>query len=160
MIFRITQKLAMKIDEAPEVTLPPEDNPFRDWHATLFTADRYQYILWMNTPSLYTIISRGADIRDSTSFIRRFEASLGASFGEREKFIFNAHIAPSLHSFVFSKTSDRSMLGSMNELVHQAQFHLTDNGLSAWDTTDRLNQIPMKALGYRFSREALHELIK
>ena len=160
MIFRITQKLAKKIDEAPEAALPPEDNPFRDWHATLFTADRYQYILWMNTPSLYAIISRGANIGDSTSFIRRFEAALSASFGEREKFIFNAHISPSLHSFVFSKISDRSTLGSMNELVYQARFHLSEEGLSAWDTTDRINEIPMKALGYQFSREALHGLIK
>lgn len=39
MIFRLSQKLAKKIKEAPSQSLPPDPNPFADWSAHLFTAD-------------------------------------------------------------------------------------------------------------------------
>jgi hypothetical protein len=55
MIFRLTHKLAKKIRIAPLQNLPPDRNPFIDWTAHLFTAERVQYLIVTNTTSLYSL---------------------------------------------------------------------------------------------------------
>jgi Domain of unknown function (DUF6933) len=40
MIIRLSQKLAKKIKVTPTRVLSPDANPFADWSAHLFTADR------------------------------------------------------------------------------------------------------------------------
>ena len=52
MILRISAKLGKKIHLAPDRILPADLNPFADWSAHLFTADRTQYVLISNTISL------------------------------------------------------------------------------------------------------------
>jgi hypothetical protein len=47
------QKLNTKIKAGTLPTLPLDDNPYADWSAQLFLADRTQYILVSNTRSLY-----------------------------------------------------------------------------------------------------------
>ncbi|QDT48902.1 hypothetical protein Pan258_29490 [Symmachiella dynata] len=42
MIIRLSQKLAKKIKADPLVTVPLDENPYADWSAHLFTADRTQ----------------------------------------------------------------------------------------------------------------------
>ena len=45
MIFRLTQRLSSKIKTGSLATLPLDENPWGDWSARLFTADRAQYIM-------------------------------------------------------------------------------------------------------------------
>ena len=49
MIIRLAASLAKKIKETDLPILPPDPNPFAEWAARLFTADRAQYILITNT---------------------------------------------------------------------------------------------------------------
>jgi len=69
MIFRLSQKLAQKIEEAPKVCFPLDPNPFADWSATVFTADRAQYILLTNTPSLYSVVTFGRGVTHDGQFL-------------------------------------------------------------------------------------------
>ncbi len=62
MIIRLTAKLGKKIKNIPSATLPPDSNPFADWSAHLFTAERRQYILVANTSSLYSVVMPGKGI--------------------------------------------------------------------------------------------------
>jgi hypothetical protein len=62
MIFRLSQKLATKIKEVTLPALPLDDNPFADWSAQLFVADRTQYVLLSNTQSLYSTVIYGKGI--------------------------------------------------------------------------------------------------
>ena len=71
MIFRLSQKLAKKIKEAPKQSLPPEPNPFADWSGHLFTADRTQYMILTNTPSLYSAVMYGRGITNDSQFLDR-----------------------------------------------------------------------------------------
>jgi len=59
MILRVTAKLGKKIKSIPTETLPLDADPFADWSAHLFTAERRQYILLANTTSLYTVVMPG-----------------------------------------------------------------------------------------------------
>ena len=56
LILRLSEKLNTKIKAGPLKVLPPDDNPYADWSATLFVADRTQYVLLTNTSSLYSVV--------------------------------------------------------------------------------------------------------
>lgn len=51
MTIRLSAKLGKKIHHSPTETLSADENPFADWSAHLFTAERAQCILVTNTAS-------------------------------------------------------------------------------------------------------------
>ena len=59
MIFRLTLKLNSRLKVGTLAGLPLDGNPFADWSAHSFVADRTQYILLSNTQSLYSVVHRG-----------------------------------------------------------------------------------------------------
>ena len=75
MIFRLPKKLATKLKEDNLPTVPLDDNPYADWSAHLFMADRTQYIIVTNTMALYSVVMYGKGISDYNKFIDR---ALGA----------------------------------------------------------------------------------
>ena len=54
MIFRLSQKPNTKITVGTVHAFSLYENPFADWSAHLFVADRTQYMLLSNTKSLYS----------------------------------------------------------------------------------------------------------
>ena len=71
MIIRLSQKLAKKLKLGTLPSLPSDENPYADWSAHLFTADRTQYIILTNTQSLYSVVMYGKGIADDSRFIGR-----------------------------------------------------------------------------------------
>ncbi len=69
MVIRVAAKLATKLHFTPAKSKPPEPNPYADWTAHLFTADRTQYILVSNTTSLYSMVLYGAGITSDDRFV-------------------------------------------------------------------------------------------
>jgi len=70
MIFRLTQRLSSKIKTGSLATLPLDEDPWGDWSARLFTADRTQYIMVTHTRSLYSVVMFGRGVTNDASFIR------------------------------------------------------------------------------------------
>ena len=64
MIFRLSQKLKTKFKVGNLPTLPLHENPYADWSAHLFLADRTQYVILSNTKSLYSIVMYGKALTD------------------------------------------------------------------------------------------------
>lgn len=62
MIFRLSQRLARKLKIDGLRSLPLNENPFADWSAHLFTIARTQYIIVVNTKSLYSVLLYGKPI--------------------------------------------------------------------------------------------------
>ena len=147
MILRVTAKLGKKIKHLPTATLPTDSNPFADWSAHLFTAERCQYILVANTPSLYSVIMPGRGITSEKSLVRRMRLAL------REFLSIEGHdrtywtiIEPALDTAVFSKALNRSVIGSINDLVFGAQHFLAGNDMTLIEVSLRLNETPMSYL--------------
>lgn len=161
MIFRLSQKLNDKIEAGRLPALPLDENPFADWSATLFTADRTQYILVSNTQSLYSVVFYGKGITDDSHFIERALSSI-REFMENDGlgFIYHRFIAPSSASVSFAKALNRSVTGSMNDLLRHAEYWLTDDEISPFDVGFKLNDVllsaiaPTKADVYGKPREA------
>src|SRR4051812_37998419 len=142
MTFRLSHKLNSKIKAGTLPTLPPEGNPFADWTAHLFVADRTQYILMSNTKSLYSIVMYARGITDDGRFIERALSSL-REFMEHDgqAFVYHRLIAPASGTVRFARALDRAVTGSMNELIAQATALLVGGELSPFDVGFRFNEI-------------------
>jgi len=159
MIFRITTKLGKKLHITPHRSLPLASNPLADWSAQLFVADRTQYILVTNTPSLYSMVMYGKGITNDSVFLQRAISQIGEVFRDEDhEPLFQRLVVPESGVVTFSKALNPTLTGSMNELVYQAQGLLIEDGLSPFDTAFRLNDIPMGQLGMDSPRRALKKL--
>lgn len=159
LVFRVTQKLATKLKIAIPQTLPRADEPLADWTANLFVADRRQYILIANTATLYAAIFPGSGIKTPVAFINAAMAAIIAQM-ERDGFraIVNERLIPVATEVVFSKTGDRSVMGSLNDLVHCARAHIEYGRDSVETTSAKLGKTPLGALDDVYPRKAIAKL--
>lgn len=155
MIIRPSDKLAKKIREANLPSVPVDPNPFADWTARLFTADRTQYVLVSNTASLYSTIFYGKGVTNDNRFIHEVIDSI-RDMMEHDGLdqIYEKYFAPEAGQVIFAKASNRSVIGSMNEMIFRTKWHLKDDEMSPFDAALLLNQTPMSCLKYGYPRDA------
>lgn len=159
MIFRLTQKLSKKIGIAALPVLPPDRNPFADWSAHLFTVQRVQYIILTNATSLYSMVMHGRGMSDEKKFIQGALNCMKEFMTiEGNKDIFEKSIEFFAGDISFSKITDRSVLGSMNDFIFQAKVALNLGRESLIEISRRLNESPMSYLTYSCPRDAFREL--
>ena len=159
MILRVTAKLGRKIGISPPESLPADPNPFADWTAHLFTADRVQYILIANTQSLYSMVMYGKGITTDCIFLSRLTSCMSEFIrDDGYQFIFERLVAPAMAHVSFSKTLNRAVTGSINDLVFQAKVHLVERQMSPYDVSFLLNDVPMSYLKYDNQRKAFRSL--
>jgi len=166
MIFRLSQKLNGKIKAGTLPSLPLDENPFADWSAHLFVADRTQYILVSNTKSLYSTVMYGKGITDDSTFISSALSNLGEfTADDGQQFVYRRFIAPESGTVRFAKALDRAVTGSMNDLINHATAWLEDSELSPYDVGFKLNDVllsaiaPSKAQKYGKPRETFKNLL-
>ena len=154
MIFRLSQKLSTKIKTGPLNAMPLGDNPYADWSCHLFSADRTQYVIVTNTKSLYSCVTYGKGITNDSVFIERALSSLREFMEcDGQAFVYQKFIAPASGSVSFAKALNRSVTGSMNDMIYHAKRWLIEKELSPFDVGFKLNEMPMSALGYGNPRE-------
>lgn len=159
LIFRVTQKLADKLKIAPTIALPRAADPLTDWTANLFVANRSQYIIVTNSATLYSVIFPGRGITRPEHFIEgAYAAMIDQMLKDGCGDLFKERIVPAGNEVVFSKTGDRKLMGSINDLVHCAKADIKYGGDSPEETTAKIIEMPMGALNYAFPREEMRAL--
>lgn len=147
MIVRLSQKLATKLHESGLPSLPLDENPYADWSAHLFTANRTQYIIVANTKSFYSVVMYGKGITESSEFISRALSALREfTEADGQQFVYQRLIAPASGSVRFAKALDRTTTGSINELVKVAKFYLEEGESSPFDIGFKLNDNLLSAI--------------
>jgi hypothetical protein len=159
MILRFSQKLATKLKVRLSAVMPQGENPFADWTASLFTAGRTPFVLLTNTASLYSAVFYGRGITDDARFLAlALDAIREALEHDGQEAIYQHFIAPTTGVVQLSKALNRSVTGSMNDLIVHAKMWLTEGDLSPHETSIRLNDIPFSPLQYRKPREVFGAL--
>ena len=147
MIFRLSQKLNTKIKAGPLKTLPLDENPFADWSAHLFVADRTQYVLLSNTKTLYSTVMYAKGSTNDSHFIQRALSSIREYMeDDGHESVYQRFIIPASNRVRFAKALDRSVTGSLNELVQAAKCWLSDGELSPHDVGFKLNDFLLSAI--------------
>jgi hypothetical protein len=166
MIFRISQKLNSKINVGTLPTLPLDENPLADWSAHLFIAGRTQYIILSNTQSLYSTMMYGKGITNQSQFVERAFSSIRELMQDSGlEVAYRRSIAPAAGSVQFAKALNRSVTGSMNDLIGHATMWLAEDNRSPHVVSIMLNDILLSALArsksfpYGKPREAFKALV-
>jgi hypothetical protein len=153
MIFRLSQKLNSKIKAGALDTVRLDDNPYADWSAHLFAVNRTQYIVLSNPKSLYSCAMYGAGVTNEGLFIERALSTIREFMqDDGQQFVYRKFIAPSSRSVQFAKALNRSVTGSMNDLINHATFWLADGNLLPHDLGFKLNDTLLSALATEKSR--------
>jgi hypothetical protein len=147
MILRLSQKLNTKIKAGTLKAMPLDENPYADWSCHLFMADRTQYIIVSNTQSLYSCVLYAKGITNDSVFIERVLSSL-REFMEDDghSFSYQRLVAPSSNTVSFATALNRSVTGSMNELIGQATDWLEEGDVAPHDLGFGLNDTLLSAL--------------
>ena len=147
MIIRLSQKLATKIKAGALKAMPLDENPYADWSCHLFTADRTQCIIMSNTPSLYSCVMYGKGITNDGIFIERALSTIREFMeDDGQAFAYQRFIAPGSGTVSFAKALNRSVTGSMNELVMAATHSLESGEIAPHDVGFYLNDFLLSAI--------------
>ena len=165
MIFRLTQKLSTKIKAGRLAENPLGENPYADWSCNVFTAGRSQYIIVTNTASLYSCVMHGKGITDDNRFVVRTPGTIREFMDDDgQAFAYQRFITPATDSVCFAKALNRSVTGSMNELIKFAKYWLVEDDLGPHDIGFKLNDTLLSATArnksdfYWRPREAFKQL--
>jgi hypothetical protein len=165
MIFRLSHNLNAKIKAGALRAFPLHENPLADWSAHLFVAGRTQYLLLSNTKALYSTVMYGRGVTTDSHFIERALGGIREFMeADGQSFAYRRFIVPTTASVRFAKALDRSVTGSMNDLIRHATAWLAEGDVSPFDVGFRLNDILLSALAssgspYGRPREAFRALL-
>lgn len=123
---------------------------FVEWYAHLFTANRVQYILTTEAKTLFSVVLYGRGITDDDIFIKDWLRFLSDYLSDIDRSrVFKTFIGPNTGQFRLAKTSSRSVLGSMNDMISTIKFTLQTEDLSPYDLSKMINSTPFKTIDYQ-----------
>ncbi len=141
MIFRLSQALATRIKVGQLAAVPPADDPLTDFSAHVFNVSRARYIIVFNTATLYSTVMHARGVTEPNALIT---FSLRAMADEMESDgllpAYQQRIVPGSRVVSFGKALNRSVTGSMNELIALARIVLADPDVPPADVGRVLNQ--------------------
>ena len=160
LLIHCTQKL---LAEIPERFIDPSASG-AGWHANLLRFDRRKCVLFTHDETLYSVFVPG---------LRKPEfEQLDAVFGQRlfKALVWDAFPQMQIERMLeacrvvrFTRSSNRSVLGSMNDMRFQIGAYLEhDGGLTSVDLAQlhhELNRTPFGAIGYRYPVKRLQEYL-
>lgn len=162
-ILHCTKKAQGRLKVNPEDCLPEATTKLGNWYCNEFTAQRRKYLMFVNERTLLPAVLSLRDVRTREDIMERFRRRLFKSFRLLE-FPENQFMPEirELEEVVFAKTQNRSVLGSMNEMILHAKVmsYSRDMDLDSPAMFKSLARIPLKANGYKYSIELVAELLQ
>lgn len=158
--IRCTQKLLKKLKIKPVAAAEAESGRLGGWHANLIIIERKKCVLFTSDTTLYSFFAPGLKKRDFERFSEIFRHNLIVSL-KNEGFS-QMEIEKALREYQhieFAATNNRSVLGSMNDLVFHLKYWIDSAGglkvVNLDDLNKRLNRIIMGAVKYANGIEML-----
>jgi len=164
--FRCTGKVQKELELKPSNLSEPEtgNSLLGNWYINIFTVDRRKTFIFMNEKTLLSFILFGikkSNVKKTPEmFLNGLDQVLtieGFSIEQINK-VFDGY-----EVFEFTKTTSKSSLGNMNDLVslykhsilYQGGFKCTNIG----ELILKINRTPQKKLGWSNSIEIVRELL-
>jgi len=160
LLIHCTQKLLVEI---PDRLIDPSASG-ESWHANLLRIDRRKCVLFTHDATLYSVFVPGLkkpefEHLDEAFGQRLFKALLWDEFPQTQI----ERMLEACRLIRCTRSSNRSVLGSMNDIRFHIGWHVEDDGgLAGVDLAHlhhRLNRIPMGAVGYEYPVERLREYL-
>jgi len=148
LTIRPTKMLARRLGLELPRNVPTVTNRVADWCAHEFRAGRFRYLMFCNTASLYPVVSYARGVNDDHTLIERLVVTLRLNLTEADlEYQLLQRIVPELATVQWAPIPDRSILGSINEMIFMATFELAEGGKAPVELSRWLARSPMSALG-------------
>lgn len=148
MVIGITEKLRKKLRITFEAEAISSKGDISCWHGHYFPWDRKSCVMFVNNLTRYCVVLYGLKASDMKNIDEIFRAQLrrnfivdGIDIGAGESYI------DSMGAIQFSKTSDRSILGTINDYFIYVSWKMEDYITPLGNDIDGLN----KAANYNIS---------
>jgi hypothetical protein len=146
--IRPTKVLARRLGITVPPVPPPVSNRVADWCAHEFRFSRYRYLIFCNTASLCPVVMLATGVTDGEKLMMRMVGGLQTCLrGGALEQQFQQQILPAGPALQWAPIPDRSVLGSINELVFLAKCFLEARDDGPEQLSRRLAHTPMMALG-------------
>ena len=164
-VLRCTAKLLKEIGApATDIREFSRQGRLGSWHASIFRIERHKAIIFTNDKTLYSVVVTGIKKRNIVNIDELFREQLFACLKSMriDNGKFN-QVMEDAAQVIIGKTNNRSVLGSMNDHVSATIFQVRYDGgyphLNMQDINERLNDTPMKAIGYASGKEKIEQLL-
>jgi hypothetical protein len=150
----------------PESISPAIDDStdLGSWYVNMFTVDRRKTLIFMNERTLMSFVAYGvkksncSDLRPV--FLHGVEQLLQMEEVPYDRIV---QIVDEYADIRYVKTDSRSALGSMNDLVEHYKYSILDQGgfsyCDLYESIYYANRTPQRKLGWRYSVDAMHEIL-
>ena len=161
--IQCTQKLLKELKVKPE-EIQPELSSLANWYANLLLIDRRKCVLLTHQSTLYSVFIPGLKKPDFIHFPEVigqniFENLLQEDIPQEQLEL----VLDEFQTISYTKTSNRSVLGSMNDLAFQLNCRVSADGglnnIDIYEVNHYLNQTPMSAIKDTYPIEALKKLL-
>ena len=157
MIIQATKKLQDMVG-VKTIELPKESDSFISWHGNIFMIGRKKCLLVTHNESLYSIFLYGVTKKEMKNLAEILKSRL-AELLRRDDFILPQIVLmlDTLENITYMKTSDRSVVGNMNDMVHMLKYYnMTEDELAL---SARVNHTPYSRGKFCFPRDILKRLM-
>lgn len=160
-MIRCTAKLLREMGVKPPKVAAgvPGGGVLGQWHANLLILDRRKSLLFVNDRTLFNFIVPDvprSQIRDLPPLFRLWFSCVMAEEGIDEAA--RTRILAEYNHIDFGPSSDRSVLGSANEIAFHYRYAIADSGgvhsVRVPAIIKQLNRLPLNALKFTFPIEA------
>jgi len=155
--FRCTAKLLKRLGIGNPGEPPVPENVLGDWYANILFTRAGHYLLLLSERSRLPVL---LSARDLHSFERRFLQTLPEVLGEIGV---PSHQIDRELTFMqplfYGKTTDRSVLGTLNDFGFLAKHWLSPGDLSLYEVNLRLARAPCQPLQSKFPDKETRSLL-
>lgn len=163
-------KLTQKVQK--ELGIKPKDMPeaiqsntsLGDWFVNIFMLERRKVLIFVNEKTLLSFVAYGVKKENIKKlhvvFLKGLEQLLSLEEVEDKKI---NDVLDEYQDFDFTKTDNKKVLGSMNDLVNMYDHMIyVQGGIQSSDLTDvikRINRTPQRNIGWSYSIEVVKEIL-
>lgn len=164
--FRCTAKVQKALGLKPNELVEPESSGslLGNWYINLFTVDRRKTFIFVNEKTLLSFVLFGvkkSNIKKTPEiFLRGLDQLLTLEGFELDKInrVFSGY-----DSYEFTKTTSRSLIGNMNDLMDLYKHSILYEGgleyVELGELIREINRTPQRRLGWSNSIELVRELV-
>jgi hypothetical protein len=164
-LIRCTKKLQkeMGLTKYQLINEEPTFSYLGSWHANLIYIDRRKCILFANDKTLFNFIVPDVNRAQIKQLSALFVSSLGCVLaGEHLPELMRQKILNEYTNIGYANTNSKTVLGSMNDLAYHYEVNIFETGgvhsSAVPGIIKQLNHMPMGAIGYKLSIDALKGL--
>lgn len=163
LILECTKKLADELKANLQNIIPIGSDALYSWHANLFIYNRRKCAILMNNRTRFCFILYGLKKEHFKDLDKVVLDAIAENFTAEgiEQAVTEKYIQESCN-ILYTKTSDRSTLGQMNDMVYMAvhvyfERYLMEDKLNQIEVNKTLNRVPMVKWKYCYGFEGMRE---